>query len=301
MRGRLSRYAGAVAIAMVLAGIGAQPAAASDDRHGPGGHQHERQYLALGDSVPFGFSPLVNPPNPANYVGYPEKAAPPLGLALTNGSCPGQSSAGFISLSGSDNGCNAARAQGFPLHTAYAGTQLDFAVSYLRSHPSTRLVTISLGANDLILCADASTDQCASQLPTVLKEYEKNLKKILKAIRKVYNGKLVAVTYYSPDYRDAVTTGSLAAINAVETRVIHRFRGTTADGFAAFAAVAARFGNDTCRAGLLIPLPTGGCDVHPSEAGAQLLADTLTATVSCDRRYVDQRNREDSLQVGATG
>src|SRR5664279_4195930 len=160
--GRLSKCAGAVVMAVVLALIGAQPAAAGDGRsgddgrNGSGHHQRQNQYLALGDSLPFGFNPLLvdptGPTDPTKFVGYPELAAPTLRLALTNASCPGQTTAGFMSLTALDNGCNAARAAGLPLHVAYTGTQLDFAVSFLRSNPHTRLVTLSLGANDLFLC-----------------------------------------------------------------------------------------------------------------------------------------------------
>lgn len=288
MRGWLSRCA-AVVIAVVLVGIGAQPALAGDDKHGPGEHRQERQYLALGDSVPFGFSPLVNPPAGAQYVGYPEKAAPRLKLALTNASCPGQSSSGFISLTGTDNGCFRFRQVPGAMHVSYAGSQLDYAVDFLRSHPRTRLVTITLGANDLFICADNSTDQCASELPGVLNDYEANLKKILQSIRRVYSGKLVALTYYSPDYRDPVVTGSVAAINSVAARVVQKFRGTTADGFSAFAGAAAAYDGDTCAAGLLIRVPDGSCNIHPNAVGAKLLADTLTAAVTCDPVY---RGRE---------
>jgi lysophospholipase L1-like esterase len=304
----LGKFAGTVVvIALILVGMGAQPAAAgaSGDRsggdrsggHRPGWHQQERSYLALGDSIPFGFDPN---PSADGYQGYPEVAAPKLKLALTNASCPGQSSSGFLSLGGTDNGCFFFRAN-YPsgMHTSYAGTQLDFAVSFLRSHPKTRLVTITLGANDLIICADTTDDMCASRLPEVLMQYEKNLTKILQSIRTVFNGKLVAVTYYSPDYRDPVVTGSLIALNAVKTRVIQKFRGTVADGFTAFEKVAATRGGDTCATGLLIrPDPNGPCDKHASRAGAKLLADTLVAAINCDPVYRDTRNREDSL-VGA--
>jgi lysophospholipase L1-like esterase len=283
-------------IAVVLVGLGAQPALAGDGKQGPGGHQQERQYLALGDSVPFGFDPLVDPPVAAKYVGYPEKAAPGLKLALTNASCPGQSSSGFISLTGTDNGCFRFRQVPGAMHVSYAGSQLDYAVTFLRSHPKTRLVTITIGANDLFICADNTADRCASELPGVLAEYQANLTTILTSIRQVYQGKLVALTYYSPDYRDPVATGSVGAINQVATRVVQSFRGTTADGFTAFANVAAAYGGDTCAAGLLIRLKDGTCNIHPNKKGAKLLAATLTAAVKCDPVY---RSRELQDLVGA--
>ena len=316
MRGWSSKYAGAVVmIAMFLAGIGAQPASADEGRsgdngrHGSGEHQPKSQYLALGDSLAFGYNPLLVSPdptvptNPNVFVGYPELTAPRLKLALTNASCPGQSSAGFISLDALDNGCNAARAAGLPLHTDYTGTQLGFAVAFLQSNPDTRLVTLDLGANDLFLCGHPTATGCASdtEFNTALEVYGQNLTAILTAIRAVYQGQLVAVTYYSTDYRDLQVTSSTAALNAVTAQVTSQFDGTVADGFAAFAAIATdKAGGETCGAGLLIKLPDGTCDVHPSAFGAKVLARTLTATVVCNPEYRDGRYHGDSL-VGANG
>jgi hypothetical protein len=283
-----------VMIAVVLVGVVAQPASADEDRNRSG------QYLALGDSLPFGYSPLVDPTNAANFVGYPELAAPALKLALTNASCPGQTSSGFISLTGTDNGCFQARNAGLPLHTAYSGSQLDFAVWYLRSHPHTRLVTLTIGANNLLLCAQNTPDMCASptEIAGVLTSYQQDLTTILTKIRKVYHHQLVAVTYYSTDYRNTQVTGLIKALNDVTTQVTRSFHGTIADGFAAFATVAAGSGGDTCAAGLLIKLSDGTCNKHPTTVGAQLLADTLTAAVR--HHGPDDGDNEDAL-VAANG
>src|SRR5690349_3540661 len=56
-------------------------------------------YLALGDSVPFGFHNAVNPAiflNPRNLVGYPELLAHEEHLRLANASCPGETTGSFI-------------------------------------------------------------------------------------------------------------------------------------------------------------------------------------------------------------
>jgi hypothetical protein len=37
----------------------------------------------------------------------------------------------------------------------------------------------------------------------------------------------------------------------------------------------APFGGDSCAAGLLVKLPDGTCDTHPSLAGQELLASTV--------------------------
>jgi hypothetical protein len=93
--------------------------------------------LALGDSVAFGYSPLIvkagQAGNPENFVGYPEVAASILELNDVNASCPGEATGGFISSTGTDNGCRPYRTN-FPLHVAYQGTQLDFALNFLATH-----------------------------------------------------------------------------------------------------------------------------------------------------------------------
>jgi hypothetical protein len=55
------------------------------------------------------------------------------------------------------------------------------------------------------------------------------------------------------------------------------FGGSVADGFGAFKAAAAAFGGDSCAAGLVIHLTANTCDVHPSPAGAALLARAVRA------------------------
>ena len=50
--------------------------------------------------------------------------------ASFNASCPGEATGGFISPTGLDNVCRPYRTT-FPLHVAYTGTQLAFAVVLL--------------------------------------------------------------------------------------------------------------------------------------------------------------------------
>jgi hypothetical protein len=249
-------------------------AAATDSAFGRNG-----DYLALGDSVPFGYNPLLVPVHaPAyKYVGYPELAALALHLRVTNLSCPGQTTEGFWSLDGSDNGCFDFRKMA-KLHTPYDGTQAEAAVVFLKRHPDTRLVTITLGANDLLLCQATTTDSCASEAPAILQTAAENLATELTAIRSVYSGPLIAVTYYSTDYtKDSPVLGAVEAVDATLSGVVTSpgFHGEIADGLGPFEAVSKLSGGDACAAGLLIPLPAGGCDKHPSRRGALLLAAAL--------------------------
>src|SRR2546422_6946608 len=57
-----------------------------------------QEYLALGNSVAFGFNPLKDPSNADNFIGYPTPVATALKEKLTNASCPGETSSHFISI-----------------------------------------------------------------------------------------------------------------------------------------------------------------------------------------------------------
>ena len=56
-----------------------------------------QEYLALGDSVAFGYSPLLDHSNATNFIGYPTPVATALKETLTNAACPGETSSHFIS------------------------------------------------------------------------------------------------------------------------------------------------------------------------------------------------------------
>src|SRR5262249_19878432 len=120
-------------------------------------------YLALGDSVAFGFVPPEAVPAPNyrsahSFVGYPEDVAQALRIRVWNASCPGETTASMLEAGAQSNGCENSlgspigyRTQ-FPLHVQYQGTQMQYALDYLAVHRHTQLVTINIGANDAFLC-----------------------------------------------------------------------------------------------------------------------------------------------------
>jgi len=240
-----------------------------------------QDYLALGDSVAFGFNPLLDPHNADNFIGYPTPVAAALKETLTNPSCPGETSSHFISLSGSDNVCGPYR-QNFPLHVAYSTSQLDFTDGFLQSHPMTLVVSIDIGANDLFVLDHACSGNvsCILQgLPGMLATLSANLDTIYGHIRNLdgYTHRLVALTYYSLNYSDSVGTSVISQVNqAVAARTL-AWKGIVADGFGAFKAASTAFGGDTCAAGLRIVLTSSPltCDIHPSPAGRDLLAQAI--------------------------
>lgn len=266
----------AVLSAAALFGLTAIPASASSQGHG---------YLALGDSVPFGFDPLADATNANNFTGYPEIVAQRLNIEDVNATCPGEATGGFLSLTGTDNVCRPYRFF-FPLHVSYKTSQIDFALAYLRANPRTRLVTLTLGANDAFRfqkdCAAGPTvGTCPLGLAGVFSVMRANLNTILGAIRGTgYSGLIVAVTYYSLSYSDPASVGGTLALNAQMIAAAHANGALVASGFNAFAPVAATAGGDSCAAGLLIRLSSTTCDVHPTPLGRDLLAAAVINTIA---------------------
>jgi lysophospholipase L1-like esterase len=267
--------------------------------------QNQTDYLALGDSVPYGFDPTVlsRPnPRPNMFVGYPEIVHDFLRRQIRtdiNTSCPGETSGSFLNIAAPDNGCNHPHIEpGQPpvpaiktsigLHTPYTGSQVAFAVSQLTRNRSINLVTLSIGANDLLLvqlqCALAPNFPACVQglLPSVLGAYGTNLAQILTAIRVQarYTGKLIVMTYYSPS-ADPLFIQAVAALNQVMFQVGGQFPNTQfADAFTAFRLASMFFQGDPCKAGLLVRLSATACDVHPSRIGQNVLAATVLVALA---------------------
>jgi len=242
-------------------------------------------YLALGDSVTFGYREGNTKPPPnyldaKSFVGYPEDVGAALGMRVANASCPGETSASLIVENVQSNGCENSPGGGpgyrmfFPLHVRYSATQLQFAVQFLRSHPTTRVVSLMIGANDAFLCEETTKDGCKSELAGVLRQISDNVADILTVVRHEakYTGKIIILNYYSLDYAIALDDAESILLNLAMDRGAKPFNVHIADGYAAFKAAALHSGGNTCKAGLLTQLTGGGCGVHPSAAGQAVLA-----------------------------
>jgi lysophospholipase L1-like esterase len=241
------------------------------------------RYLALGDSIAFGYNPLVLPVNLDKYVGYPEIVSDALHRKVANASCFGESSGSFLVLGAPDTGCAQWRAS-LPLKVPYSGTQMQYALDYLRTNlKKTDLITIDIGVNDLgVLLASCSFDlTCANAgLPGTLAAYAQNLATIFGGTRATgYTGPIVAVTPYAANYNDPVEVAGLMALNGVLAQAASAFDVQVTDAFGAFLVADIPFGNDSCAAGLLIKLPNNTCDIHPSLAGQTLIAQTVVASI----------------------
>ena len=242
-------------------------------------------YLALGDSITFGYNPLLDPRNANNFVGYPTAVARTGGLSLSNLACPGASSSYAVSVSGQDWDCISYRLK-YPLHVSYSGSQLDYTVSVLRASytgANVRLVTVMLGFDDLYrvgaLCSWQASCVQAS-LPTALVTLRSNLLRIVYTLRALrYTGQLTLMTYYAVN-TDPVMTGYIEQVNSVITQSALTFSGVrVADGFGAFQRAAAPYGANPCAAGLLIRLDAQTCDIHPSPLGQAVLGRAMQSSL----------------------
>jgi lysophospholipase L1-like esterase len=298
-------------LAATLAATSIAPALASSAKHAKPARPAKdlpvvagSRYLALGDSVSFGYReanaiPAPNDKKAKTIIGYPEDVAANLGLKLTNAACPGETTGSFLNTNAQSNRCENSYSPtaphkvpggyrtAFPLHTKYASanqSQLAFAEAYLKKYPDTRLVTLMIGANDGFLCLAQTSDGCVSEFGALQASITKNAKKIFKGLRKTagYRGQIAVLTYYSTDYRSQI--GDIEA-QGVSTAVLNAAKGydvEVADGFGQFQHAAQQAKGDTCAAQLLTALSganAGTCGVHPSIAGQALLAQAVERAI----------------------
>jgi lysophospholipase L1-like esterase len=243
-------------------------------------------YLALGDSVPFGYrgGTASEFSDARNFVGYPELVGEALGLDVLNAACPGETTGSFLDATAQSNGCEntlnspMGYRTAYPLHVLYDSakqSQLDYAVQTLSEKDDVDLVTLQVGANDAFLCQQTTASGCsaAEDLRAVGATVQQNLDRILSTLRNDarYNGQIVVVTYYALNYTDP-TGVAIQLLDNTIADVAGRYGADIADGYAAFKPRADASGGDSVAAGLVLP-----DDVHPTQAGQQLLADAVTA------------------------
>jgi lysophospholipase L1-like esterase len=286
---RLSTFAVAFASSLA-AGCGAQ--VGSDGSAVAESAKQPAPYLALGDSIAFGYSPVI-PYTQANidagkFVGYPELVAAARGLALSNSACPGETTGSFVDPTQPDNGCHT-HVAGEPdspydaaLKVHYTGSQLDYALAFLAAHPNTKLVTINVGGNDLLVVQN----QCAgdavcevTNLPGAVAKLTANLTDTFATLRLAgYFGQIVAVTQYATNYLDLIQLSALGSVKTATEGAAALWGVTIAHGYEAMQLAALFEGqSDLCKTDLLLKDAAGACNNHPSPKGAQVLRDAVLA------------------------
>jgi lysophospholipase L1-like esterase len=184
----------------------------------------------------------------------------------------------------------------FPLHVIYPSAkspQVAFATSFLQHHPNTALVTIQLGANDLLLLEQQCNGDptCIQQgAPQVFATAEANMQTSLADLRATgYSGAIVIVNYYSLDYTNQFVTELTQGLNQAISAPAPVYGAVVADVFSAFQAAASNqlAAGRTCVAGLLNASNPAtdppSCDDHPSQSGHKLIAHVVAGVAQARR------------------
>jgi lysophospholipase L1-like esterase len=270
----LRRLACVIVAAVVSVGLLAVPASATDGHGTP-------YYLALGDSLAFGYQPTrVFDQGYVNQL-YATLHAENPRLALTNLGCPGETS-GSLRFGGV---------------CPYPGgaSQLDTALAFLHAHPGrVRLITLDIGANDVDGCVTASgIDQtCIAQ---GLLAITVNVSAIVAQLRAAAPyATIVGLTYYDPTLAAWLGGPAGQALARDSLPVIHRLNRLLSTLFAAgrfrVADVAGAFSTDDmttlvngvpldvvriCQwTWMCAPAPLGP-DIHANQAGYGVIARAI--------------------------
>jgi lysophospholipase L1-like esterase len=174
----------AVAVLLALSGQ-----AASGTSQRPVYQAPQSYFLALGDSIAYGFQPTKKPGAPASTfdTGYVDAFAARLRklsptIQVVNYGCPGESTVTFVR-----GGCPAF-ADGFKLHDTFRGSQLKAAESFLRAHAGeVSPITVTLWGNDwlpLLLDRCKGKAACVRRLgPATIASIGTRMTSILRRLR----------------------------------------------------------------------------------------------------------------------
>ncbi|NND01659.1 MAG: SGNH/GDSL hydrolase family protein [Acidimicrobiia bacterium] len=196
-----------LAASMVLGVLGATPVVADETTGVDGG-----TYLALGDSVAAG----TQQPEPFTDRGYADRLFRKLQRQhgfddFVNLSCPGDDSTEMISGIGGASEFGSLCYGPFAQLPPGGTSQLDAAVEYLTTHPGeVRLITLTMGANDILAC-DPNSPDAEACLATQLGVIAANLPVIITALRAAAPGvPIVAMNYYNPNLAFWIVDPALA-------------------------------------------------------------------------------------------
>ena len=279
MMGHLLRAGAALAALVLTVGTAAAASASPPPRLAP----PKSYYLALGDSIAYGFQTskaLAGLPPDAFSTGYVDLFAAQLRqlrphIATVNYSCPGESTTSFLLP------C-IWKTSGHALHNDYPGPQLDAALVFLAAHRGkVSPITLSLNGNDanafLQTCAPGDLACIQASAPAAIAAYQARLASILSQLRAAApDAEIIVVGAYDPNigaftFADPLFTQLNQAQQAAAATVRARF----ADPFPVFNPQGDPAAETTAICALTL-LCTDG-DGHPSDTGYQALASVVWA------------------------
>jgi lysophospholipase L1-like esterase len=293
LRSLVHPIAGVAVLATVIATIWLAPAAgAIGPPHrglphgGPPHHGLQLSYLALGDSLAFGyqqakFNSLFPNEDPAVFnTGYVDDFGRVLklgdrNLQVVNDGCPGETTDSFI------NGPCEYQLH-FPLHHPYSGgpnsSQLSDALAYLNAHRFVNPITLDIGANDALGVTEGTCNlqpTCiAEHAPALFAHISANLGLILADLRAAApHAKIVVLGLYNP-FGSSIAGGDqlTAALNETMKQVAASVNARFADPLPFFNPPGAREQPTIC---LLTNMCMSPMDIHPTDAGYAVLADLV--------------------------
>jgi lysophospholipase L1-like esterase len=252
----------------------------------------KQHYLAMGDSLAFGYQQLKfnnlfpnEDPDVFN-TGYVDDFATALNairpVKTTNYGCPGETTDSFLGLA------PCAYNVAFLLHDEYSGSQMDAALAFLRAHRhQTSPLTIDIGANDVLHVVNVCTANpapypdvitcVAANAPATFAHIAQNLSTILSRIRAVVpKTEIIVVGVYNPlvvtfgPSSDALS----AQLNSVLAQTGAAFHARFADPLPVFNPPGA---NEIATICTLTAICTALHDIHPTDAGYQALANVVFA------------------------
>jgi lysophospholipase L1-like esterase len=251
---------------------------------GAGAAKPQRSYLALGDSLAFGyqqakFNALFPNEDPAAFhTGYVDDFGHFLlkthrDTSVVNDGCPGETTDSFI-----DGPC--VYQLSFPLHHPYVGgpgsSQLADALAYLHANPGmVSPITLDIGANDALGVIEGTCKLeavcIATHAPALFAHIATNLGAILADLRGAApQAKIVVLGLYNP-FGSTVAGGDelTAALNEVMRGVATTVAARFADPLPAFNPPGPREQPTIC---LLTNMCTPLTDIHPTDLGYEVLA-----------------------------
>ncbi|HEX6507435.1 MAG TPA: SGNH/GDSL hydrolase family protein [Chloroflexota bacterium] len=231
-------------------------------------------YLALGDSLGFGYQPNFDFSH--GYANDLYTHLQPTAKSFTNLGCPGETSGTFI-----NGGCP----YWYLRKTFYLGSQLSAALSFIKSHAGqVSPVTLDLGANDMLPLINKSTCAVSSSWQTSLSAFDTNFRLVLSRLKSQLNGTgdLVVMNYYDPFENQCMTA------NPDVLAKLELFNAAIAQDAAAYnvpvAKVFEAFGGDTTpNANPNICTDTWMCssynDIHATTAGYSVIAGAFDSAL----------------------
>ena len=274
---------GGAALALVIIGLALLPVAealAARSASPPVYQAPQSYYLALGDSMAYGFQPTkAKAPPSAFNTGYVDVFSARLrklsaGIQVVNYGCPGESTVTFTR-----GGCDWLK-HGGKLHDAFQGSQLKAAEAFLRAHAGrVSPITVTLWGGDLAPLsargahARTAIASFANRFDTILRQLRAAAPTAEIIVTGAWNLEADRLAKVEPLYR-SVDEAIRRSASAAGARVADMF--TALDGPGSLKAQQVRLCSLTfyCSKG----------DPHPTDAGYRAMADAFMTASGYPRK-----------------